>query len=74
VKGLGEDVEDTAIVHMIIELAHTLGLEVIAEGVETNEQVALLKEMGCNMAQGYHFTKPLPPEEIPALLTSDPPS
>jgi len=74
VKGLGEDVEDTAIVHMIIELAHTLGLEVIAEEVETNEQVALLKEMGCNMAQGYHFTKPLPPEEIPALLTSDPPS
>jgi diguanylate cyclase (GGDEF)-like protein/PAS domain S-box-containing protein len=73
VKGLGEDVEDTAIVHMIIELAHTLGLEVIAEEVETNEQVALLKEMGCNMAQGYHFTKPLPPEEIPALLTSDPP-
>jgi len=74
VKGLGEDVEDTAIVHMIIELAHTLGLGVIAEEVETNEQVALLKEMGCNMAQGYHFTKPLPPEEIPALLTSDPPS
>jgi diguanylate cyclase (GGDEF)-like protein/PAS domain S-box-containing protein len=73
VKGLGGDVEDTAIVHMIIELAHTLGLEVIAEEVETNEQVALLKEMGCNMAQGYHFTKPLPPEEIPALLTSDPP-
>jgi diguanylate cyclase (GGDEF)-like protein/PAS domain S-box-containing protein len=73
VKGLGEDVEDTAIVHMIIELAHTLGLEVIAEEVETNEQVALLKEMGCNMAQGYHFTEPLPPEEIPALLTSDPP-
>jgi len=74
VKGLGEDVEDTAIVHMIIELAHTLGLEVIAKEVETNEQVALLKEMGCNMAQGYHFTEPLPPEEIPALLTSDPPS
>ena len=74
VKGLGEAVEDTAIVHMIIELAHTLGLEVIAKEVETNEQVALLKEMGCNMAQGYHFTEPLPPEEIPALLTSDPPS
>jgi diguanylate cyclase (GGDEF)-like protein/PAS domain S-box-containing protein len=62
VKGLGEDVEDTAIVRMIIELAHTLGLEVIAEGVETEEQVALLKEMGCDFAQGYHFSKPLPPE------------
>src|SRR4028119_2108889 len=70
VKGLGEDVEDTAIVHMIIELAHTLGLEVIAEGVETEEQARLLRDMGCDMAQGYHFAKPLPPEGIPALLSS----
>jgi diguanylate cyclase (GGDEF)-like protein/PAS domain S-box-containing protein len=62
VKGLGEDVEDTAVVRMIIELAHTLGLEVIAEGVETEEQAALLKEMGCDFAQGYHFSKPLPLE------------
>jgi diguanylate cyclase (GGDEF)-like protein/PAS domain S-box-containing protein len=74
VKGLGEDVEDTAIVRMIIRLAHTLSLEVIAEGVETEEQVALLKEMGCDMAQGYHFSRPLPPEEIPALLSSDTPT
>jgi diguanylate cyclase (GGDEF)-like protein/PAS domain S-box-containing protein len=62
VKGLGENVEDTAVVRMIIELAHTLGLEVIAEGVETEKQAALLKEMGCDFAQGYHFSKPLPPE------------
>jgi diguanylate cyclase (GGDEF)-like protein/PAS domain S-box-containing protein len=62
VEGLGKDVEDTAVIRMIIELAHTLGLEVIAEGVETEEQVALLKEMGCDFAQGYHFSKPLPPE------------
>jgi len=71
VKGLGEDVEDTAIVHTIVELAHTLGLEVIAEGVETEEQAALLNEMGCDLAQGYHFARPLPPEDIPALLSSD---
>jgi EAL domain-containing protein (putative c-di-GMP-specific phosphodiesterase class I) len=71
VKGLGEDVEDTAIVHMIIELAHTLGLEVIAEGVETEEQARLLREMGCDLAQGYHFARPRPPEEIPTLLSSD---
>jgi EAL domain-containing protein (putative c-di-GMP-specific phosphodiesterase class I) len=62
VKGLGENAEDTAIVRMIIELAHTLGLEVIAEGVESEEQADLLKEMGCHFAQGYHFSKPLPPE------------
>jgi len=70
VRGLGEDVEDTAIVHTIIELAHTLGLEVIAEGVETEEQARLLSEMGCDLAQGYHFARPLPPDEIPGVLSS----
>jgi EAL domain-containing protein (putative c-di-GMP-specific phosphodiesterase class I) len=64
VKGLGEDVEDMAVVRMIIELAHTLSLEVIAEGVETEVQATLLKEMGCDFAQGYHFSKPLPPEAM----------
>jgi diguanylate cyclase (GGDEF)-like protein len=62
VEGIGKNVEDTAIVRMILELAHTLGLGVIAEGVETEEQAAVLKEMGCDFAQGYHFAKPLPAE------------
>jgi diguanylate cyclase (GGDEF)-like protein/PAS domain S-box-containing protein len=74
VKGLGEVVEDTAVVQMIIRLAHTLGMEVIAEWVESEEQTRLLKELGCDMAQGYHFAKPLPPEEIPALLSSETPT
>jgi EAL domain-containing protein (putative c-di-GMP-specific phosphodiesterase class I) len=69
IKGLEYDVEDTAVVRMIIGLAHTLRMEVIAEGVETEEQAWLLKEMGCDFAQGYHFAQPLPPEEIPALLS-----
>ncbi|HLL39979.1 MAG TPA: EAL domain-containing protein, partial [Rubrobacteraceae bacterium] len=69
VRGLGEDVEDTAIVHMIIELAHTLGLEVVGEGVEREEQAALLREMGCDFGQGFHFSKPLPPEDVPGFLT-----
>jgi EAL domain-containing protein (putative c-di-GMP-specific phosphodiesterase class I) len=50
IKGLGENVEDTAIVGMVVELAHTLGMKVIAEGVETNGQVALLEKLGCDMA------------------------
>ena len=66
--------EDTAIVHMIIGLAHTLGLEVIAEGIESEEQARVLKEMGYDFAQDYHFSKPLPPEEIPVLLSSDTPT
>ena len=68
VKGLGAGTEDTAIVRMIIELAHTLRREVIAEGVESEEQAELLREMGCDMAQGFHFAKPLPPEAVAEFL------
>ena len=68
VRGLGEEVEDTAIVRMIVDLAHTLGMEVVAEGVETEDQAALLAEMGCDMAQGYHFSRPLPHADVPGFL------
>ena len=68
VGGLGEDREDTAIVRMVIDLAHTLGMKVVAEGVESEGQVALLEQMGCDMAQGFHFARPLPPEAVPEVL------
>jgi EAL domain-containing protein (putative c-di-GMP-specific phosphodiesterase class I) len=68
VRGLGKDVEGAAIVRMVIDLAHTLGMEVIAEGVEAWAQAALLKELGCDMGQGFYFSRPLPPEEVPAFL------
>ena len=71
VGGLGRDPEDTALVRMIVELAHTFGMEVIAEGVETEEQAALLEEMGCDMAQGYLFSEPLAAEGIANLLDAD---
>jgi len=63
VAGLGEDAEDSAIVRMIVELAHTLGMRIIAEGVESEEQAEQLREMGCDLGQGYYFAEPLPPEE-----------
>ena len=64
------EVEDTAIVQTIVDLAHILGMEVVAEGVEIEEQETLLREMGCDMAQGYHFAKPLPPEAASEFLNS----
>ena len=68
VKGLGEDMEDTAIVGMVIELAHMLGMAVIAEGVESKGQAVLLGDMGCDMAQGFYFAEPLPPGEASEFL------
>ena len=68
VAGLGEDVQDTAIVQMVIGLAHTFGMEAVAEGVETKKQAEQLKEMGCDMAQGYYFARPLPPEALSEFL------
>ena len=70
VGGLGEDGEDTAIVRMVIDLAHTLGIRVVAEGVEREEQVTLLEEMGCDMAQGFYFARPMPPEAVPEVLSA----
>ena len=71
-EGFGEDAEDTAIVRMVIEVGHTLGLRVVAEGVETWTQAVLLAETGCDMAQGYHFSEPLPPEDVRAFLERPP--
>jgi EAL domain-containing protein (putative c-di-GMP-specific phosphodiesterase class I) len=55
-------------VRKIIELCHTLGLEVVAEGIETPEQASLLKEMGCDLGQGNYFGRPLPSEEFAERL------
>ncbi|MBW9155698.1 EAL domain-containing protein [Clostridium sp. FP2] len=55
---------EKAIVDGIIQLAQKIELDVIAEGVETKEQIKLLQSMGCNQIQGYYFSKPLPSDEI----------
>jgi diguanylate cyclase (GGDEF)-like protein/PAS domain S-box-containing protein len=68
VKGLGENATDTALVRMIIDLCHTLGVEVLAEGIETSEQATLLKDMGCDLGQGYYFARPLLSEELAQRL------
>jgi diguanylate cyclase (GGDEF)-like protein/PAS domain S-box-containing protein len=68
IDGLGDDPEDSAIVAAVISLAHTLDLRAVAEGVETETQLAELRALGCDAAQGYLFAKPIPADELTALL------
>jgi EAL domain-containing protein (putative c-di-GMP-specific phosphodiesterase class I) len=72
VARLGENNEDAAVISAIIGLAHAMNLEVIAEGVENAEQLARLRELGCDLAQGNYLSGPLPAEELDKLLTIDP--
>lgn len=60
--------EDRAIVTAIVELARSLGVEAVAEGVETAEQAAVLRTMRCHVAQGFHFARPQPPADVSQLL------
>ena len=64
VAGLPDDEDDIAIVRAIIALAHSMGLQVHAEGIEQPEQAEFLRRHGCELGQGYGFGRPVPPEQL----------
>ena len=68
ISRMDADLETREIVRIIVLLAHGLGLKVVAEGVETQTQADMLKDVGCEMAQGYLYSKPVPVEAIDQLL------
>ena len=68
VRGLGQDEQDSAIVRGVIALAQSLNLSVTAEGIETFEQLAQLRELGCNHGQGYLLSRPLASDALGNLL------
>jgi len=71
VDGVGISREDTTIVEHVIGLAKALGIVTVAEGVETEEQVELLRSLNCDLAQGFYFSHPQPPDVIDELLEAD---
>ncbi|HYC43073.1 MAG TPA: EAL domain-containing protein [Noviherbaspirillum sp.] len=72
VRGIGHAQHDAAITNAIIAMAHSLNLKVIAEGVETAEQAAFLRARQCVFAQGYYYSKPVPPAAFYELLRRQP--
>ncbi len=68
IRNLGSDQRVTKITGMMIQLAQALGLQVVGEGVETAQQYALLHDYGCDLVQGYLFSKPVPAEQAGILL------
>ena len=66
---MASDKNDATIVRTIIEMAHSLGFTVVAEGVETEEQATLLHLLRCEQAQGYLFARPMPAEELARLYS-----
>jgi len=71
VQNLAVDKDDQALCEAMVVLAHKLGLKVIAEGVETTEQRDFLIAVGCDFAQGFLYSQPVPPEQFEALVWPD---
>ena len=72
INDLEVDSDDRAIASTIVSMGRNLRLTVLAEGVENAEQLALLRQMGCDMAQGFHFSRALPADAIAGLLAEQP--
>ncbi|RBY92056.1 GGDEF-domain containing protein [Blastococcus sp. TBT05-19] len=68
VFGMTTSAQDAVLVRSAVDLGHNLGLTVVAEGVEEAEHVAALRELGCDIAQGYFFSRPVPAEELDGML------
>jgi EAL domain-containing protein (putative c-di-GMP-specific phosphodiesterase class I) len=68
VDGLGADLQDTAIVRSVVDLAQALDVTVTGEGIETDAQEAELRALGCDGGQGFLFARPLPAAELEKLL------
>ncbi len=72
VDGIGDDPDNAAIVRSVVELAKTLGLTCIAEGIETDDDLAQIRDLGCDVAQGFLIAQPLSAADAERLISYDP--
>src|SRR5206468_10874762 len=70
VQGAVDDPKDAAITANLVNLAHSLGLVAVAEGIESEGQLSSLQDFGCDLGQGYLFARPMPADQISQLLAS----
>jgi EAL domain-containing protein (putative c-di-GMP-specific phosphodiesterase class I) len=68
VENVTDSAFDAAVVRAVSDMAETIGIGVVAEGVETDEQVRLARDLGCGYAQGFHFAEPVPASSVERLL------
>jgi EAL domain-containing protein (putative c-di-GMP-specific phosphodiesterase class I) len=73
VRNMAQDPNDAAIVRAIVTLGHSLDLVVVAEGVETADQLAKLREEGCDEVQGFYFGRPMPARDFHQVLAGEVP-
>ena len=71
IRNVEKDAGSFRMIELVLDIAKYLGVPVVAEGVETEEQVKLLKDAGCELVQGFYFSKPLPPEEFEELIKKE---
>ena len=69
IRNIEYSAQDFRLVELILDIAKNLKMPVIAEGVETENQLAMLKHAGCDFVQGYYFSRPVPPEEFEKFIT-----
>jgi diguanylate cyclase (GGDEF)-like protein len=72
IRGIPVDASDVAITETVIAMSRSLGLKVVAEGVETRDQARFLEQQGCDEMQGFYFSRPLPAERLAAYLRQEP--
>jgi EAL domain-containing protein (putative c-di-GMP-specific phosphodiesterase class I) len=71
IRNMNKDEKSLKLVELVVDIAKFLGVPVVAEGVEDEVQLNTLKEMGCDLIQGYYFSKPVPPEEFEAFIEKE---